>query len=922
MEYKDPIEKKTRLDGVVDSINLDFIHHYHHQFPKEKELYQSLISEMESHALEKHYILELGRDLTRVRDKDDLIHLFSTRIKEFFYFNHSIITVIDESGDTYSPFLLNPAASPLVHHKAYDHLVASHFDLNEPFIQQVFCADGPVLFLLEEHMDKPGAPAFLRANYEVGLKTILMTPLRNKSKTIGFLHAYSDTDATFSRELISIIKGIAPQISNTLTNIIINEQREKKQRIDDALLDLGHEMAAIKDKDELLKVLCSGLGKFISFEHCMLTISEGTDKRYRMLMGYDSLAQSEMKNWPEPISWSVKDELYSAAAYSFFPVIFDVNIQRVGPLPDWYNYFNSSGSNEILMKVLPNAEVRKFALVLASRKAGAFDGQAIEIIESISGQLSSMLESLLSLEAIAKREREKSLLLEFSSEIAAVRTKENLQHVISSTLERLFETRLTMLSLLSDDGSELLPYMYDNEAHRERGAAAISMIEKHIPVGDHCCTRLLGSAEPVVFEIESHQAATGNSVLMSYWRKLGVKTACGSALRVGEQNLGVLWLITSVSNLEILQGICSQISIAIFNIRSYELLMVYKQQLEKENDHLHEQISTLLNFSEIVGDGSGMKSVYEKMELVSPSNSTVIILGETGTGKELIARAIHNSSLRSQRNLVKVNCAALPAHLIESELFGHEKGAFTGATERRSGKFELADGGTIFLDEIGELPLDLQVKLLRVIQEREFERVGGSNVIKVDIRVIAATNRDLQAEVNAGRFRADLYYRLNVFPISLPALRERPEDIPALAHYFLQRAAKRVGVRVKSISDNVMQALLDYHWPGNIRELEHLIERSILLGKGNELSTVHLPGSQAGQVPPEELPVRTLEEMERLHIVQILKNCSGKISGSGGAADLLEIPASTLHSKMKKLSISRMDYHPEAIGVTDEQVNY
>jgi formate hydrogenlyase transcriptional activator len=922
MEYKDAIEKKTRLVDVGTPINLDFIHHYHHQFPMEEDFYQSLISEMNSHALENHYILELGRDLTRVRDKDDLIHLFSTRIKEFFYFNHSIITIIDESGDTYTPFLLDPAASPLVHHKAYDHLVASHFNLNEPFIQQVFCADGPVLFVLKEHMDKPGAPPFLRANHEVGLKTILMTPLRSKSKTIGFLHAYSDTDATFSKELISIIKGVAPQISNTLTNIIINEKREKKQRIDDALLDLGHEMAAIKDKKDLLRLLCRGLGKFISFEYCMLTISEGTDKRYRMLMGYDARTESEMDNWTEAISFSVKDELYSAAAYSFFPVIFDLDIPRLGSLPEWYHFCKESGSKELLMKVLPNAEVRKFALVLGSGQGGAFDGQAVEIIESISGQLSSIIENLLSLEAIAQRECEKSLMLDFSSEIAAVRTRENLQQVISSTLYRLFGTKLTMLSLISEDGGELLPYMYDNGAHRDRAAAAVALIEKHIPVSDHCCARLLASTDPIVFEVESHQAAIGNSVLMNYWKKLGVKTVCGSALRVGEQNLGVLWLVTSETNMEILKGICSQISIAIFNIRSYELLMVYKQQLEKENDHLHEQISTLLNFSEIVGDGSGMKSVYEKMELVSPSNSTVIILGETGTGKELIARAIHNSSLRSQRNMVKVNCAALPAHLIESELFGHEKGAFTGATDRRSGKFELADGSTIFLDEIGELPLDLQVKLLRVIQEREFERVGGSNVVKVDIRLIAATNRDLQAEVNAGRFRADLYYRLNVFPITLPALRERPEDIPALAHYFLQRSAKRVGVRINGITPKVMQALLDYHWPGNIRELEHLIERSILLEKGNELSTVHLPGGPAEQEPQEELPVRTLEEMERTHIIQILKNCSGKISGHGGAAGLLEIPASTLHSKMKKLSISRTDYHPEAVQANDEQVKH
>jgi formate hydrogenlyase transcriptional activator len=905
MEYKNAIENGFDMKQMDSALDLQFIHEYNAKTPMDLALYQEILADLGNLALERHYILELGKDITKIREKDDLIRLFSIRIKEFFYFNHSIITVIDKGGNTYSPFLLNPAASPLVHHKEYDNLVASHFTLNEPFISRVLDADGPVLFNLEEVMDNPGAPPFLRANYEVGLKTILMTPLRSKSETIGFLHVYSDTDNTFTKEFISIIKGIAPQISNSVTNIIINERIRRKQAIDDALLKLGHKMAGLRDKNELADVLLKGLQPFIPFNNLMLTISDEPTKTYRVFLTDAKSAQINQEELMTLMAPNVvADDIYDVAAYSYYPVIFDKDMQRYKVPPNWYKLAIEHGASEILLKVLPNADMRKFGLVLLSDQKGSFSEEAIQIIETISGQLSSIIRNLLSMETIASREREKSFLLDFSSEIVAVRTKENLAEVITRGLKRLFNCKLMALTLLNDGAKILEHYMPQTGA----------LIPNAVPLSEACCKHLLGSAKPVIFNANGHPQEIAEGLLMKHWKKIGVTGVSCCPLRVGDLVLGILWLLTDDPKLEVIKGICSQISLAIFNIRSYQQLLVYKEQLEEENEHLHEQISTLLNFSEIVGDGSGMKEVYEKMEIVAPSRSTVIILGETGTGKELIARAIHNSSLRKNKNMIKVNCAALPVHLIESELFGHEKGAFTGATERRIGKFELAHEGTIFLDEIGELPLDLQVKLLRVIQEREFERLGGSNTVKVDVRIVAATNRDLPFEVNTGKFRSDLYYRLHVFPISLPPLRNRVEDIPALANYFLQRSARRVGIRINSICPKVMEKLLDYNWPGNIRELEHLIERSILLNKGSILSTIHLPGVQPAQETTEEFqPVHTLEEMEKLHIINILKNCSGKISGKGGAADLLEIPASTLHSKMKKLSISRSHYHSEEV---------
>ncbi|NOT24310.1 MAG: sigma 54-interacting transcriptional regulator, partial [Nitrospiraceae bacterium] len=292
------------------------------------------------------------------------------------------------------------------------------------------------------------------------------------------------------------------------------------------------------------------------------------------------------------------------------------------------------------------------------------------------------------------------------------------------------------------------------------------------------------------------------------------------------------------------------------------------------------------------------------MERVAPTDSTVLITGETGTGKELIARASHNVSPRKNKPLVKVNCAAIPAGLIESELFGHEKGAFTGALTKKVGRFELADKGTIFLDEIGELPLDLQSKLLRVLQEGEFERVGGTQTFKVNVRVIAATNRDLEKLSKAGQYRSDLYYRLNVFPIHLPALREREGDIPLLVQYFARKFATNFGKKIDRVSERMMTSLQRYQWPGNIRELEHVIERAVILSEGSELEPIEWlsqPGGKAGSGKP-----LTLEEMERQHIVDVLEQTNWRVSGEKGAAKILDLNPTTLEARMKKLGIERV----------------
>lgn len=330
---------------------------------------------------------------------------------------------------------------------------------------------------------------------------------------------------------------------------------------------------------------------------------------------------------------------------------------------------------------------------------------------------------------------------------------------------------------------------------------------------------------------------------------------------------------------------------------------VYNRKAESSRVS-HEGKLHSADFEGIVGNSHLLLNVFDQIGQVAPFDTSVLVLGETGTGKERIADCIHNLSPRKGKSFVKVNCAALPATLIESELFGHERGAFTGASDKRTGKFEQANGGTIFLDEIGEMPIDMQVKLLRVLQEKEIEPLGAKSSVKIDVRVIAATNRNLEKEVGEGRFRMDLYYRLNVFPITLPSLRERIEDIPALAQHFINIYSRKSGKQIRGLSDKVIKNLMTYNWPGNIRELEHLIERSILIAKGDLIEDVTLPPqNKPGSPIPSGFQIKSIHDNERDHIIEVLKKCNGRIWGAGGAAEALNVPPSTLQSKMKKLGI-------------------
>ncbi len=440
-------------------------------------------------------------------------------------------------------------------------------------------------------------------------------------------------------------------------------------------------------------------------------------------------------------------------------------------------------------------------------------------------------------------------------------------------------------------------------------AIVIVDAERHI--------HLFNSAAERIFRCSASDAA-GKALdrfLSPHFRR--VLEDCLRAFREGSVEHRYLWAPDGITALRADgEEFSVEASISRFEVEGQELCTLILRDVEDRKRaeaelgrlkrgmvYLQEELDTVHGVGELVGSSVSMKRVFEAIDKVAPTGSTVLIAGETGTGKELVARAIHSSSNRRQSVFVKVDCGTLPAGLIESELFGHEKGAFTGAHARKNGRFELADGGTIFLDEVGELPLDLQVKLLRVLQDGTFERVGGTRTLSADVRVIAASNRDLEAAVRDGRFRSDLYYRLNVFPIRVPALRERREDVPVLMRHFVMKYAARLGKRIDKIPQRGLEQLGSYDWPGNVRELENVIERAVILSSGSELELEEwLPRRPGGSAPAQ---VPSLAELEREHITRVLRTTGWRVRGERGAARILGLKPTTLEARMKKLGIER-----------------
>ncbi len=530
-----------------------------------------------------------------------------------------------------------------------------------------------------------------------------------------------------------------------------------------------------------------------------------------------------------------------------------------------------------------------------------------------------------------RRERDHfHILVEVTNAVISKLSIEDLVAEVAETIHRFFGIDYLSLDLFDLGAKQLRSHSVYYPPHGLCTRATVTM-----PLSASLAGQVLQSRAMLLASRMEMERLAENYDELALLTSRGFQVTCTLPLVSGAKVVGAINLAHakpdafSDYNQHLLQEIAARMAIAIDNVAAYEEISRLKDRLTSENLYLAEEIRNFSTFGEIVGESAAMRNLLEQVEMVAASDCTVLILGETGTGKELLARAIHNLSDRKARNMVKINCAAIPSGLLESDLFGHEKGSFTGATSQRLGRFELADKGTLFLDEVGDIPLELQPKLLRALQEREIERLGGQKVISVDVRLIAATNRDLTQMVADRQYRSDLYYRLNVFPLVIPPLRERPEDIPLLARYFVQKISRRMNRRIESIPDEVLAHLASLPWPGNVRELENVIERAVILTRGPVLNlpvqelqyhlapvawksgTLH--AASASPRLPDLPKLADASEPERERILRVLKETNGIVAGPRGAAARLGLKRTTLLSRMQRLGISTRD-----IGQSEE----
>lgn len=551
------------------------------------------------------------------------------------------------------------------------------------------------------------------------------------------------------------------------------------------------------------------------------------------------------------------------------------------------------------------------AMGVGSREALPDAEAELDFLQQVAKQVAGAIENTLNFERVHQAERDmkhqferERLMLEINNAVVSHLSLRDLLKAISVRLRRVIPHDAALLTLQEPDGAQLRLHALDLQMFGTAPFEEGVLISVHdTPEGQAIASRQPVLVGPVVDLTRFPSPWVRHAV------ENGVRSGCAVPLITHDRTVGALSVVSSHENAfgeadtRLLSQCAKQIAIAVENVLAYQEITTLKDKLNKEKLYLEAEIRSELNFEEIIGESPAIKQVLGQVGIVAPTDSTVLILGETGTGKELLARAIHDRSKRREGTFVKLNCAAIPTGLLESELFGHEKGAFTGAIATKIGRFELADGGTLFLDEVGDIPLELQSKLLRVLQEQEFERLGSTRTIKVRVRLLAATNRDLAEMVERKLFRSDLYYRLNVFPLTVPALRDRRQDIPLLVRYFVQQFARRMDKAIDTISTETITALCRYDWPGNIRELENLVERAVILTQN---TTLYVPLPELKPRAEDDVPApATLEETERQHILSVLKSTKWVISGPTGAAAQLGMKRTTLQSKMQRLGIAR-----------------
>ena len=781
---------------------------------------------------------------------------------------------------------------------------------------------------LEKEMQYP----IERQLLDEGIQSYCVVPLILGGKSIGTLNVGSDTKDRYSEADAEFLHEVANQVALAIGNMksyqeiaVLNTKVEHTAERYRTLLEINNAIITNLNQGALLHSISKALGRVIPFDRAAFTLYIPQKEMFRFLAIEGMVASSHFRAGLE----FGRDESISAWVFDHQRPALCRELQKEQRYPN-DRYLIAEGLNSYCVVPLIIAGKSIGTLNLASEKTNQYSEADAEFLCELGSQVALAVFNMTSYEEIAALNNKVEYtaqryrtLLEINNAIITHLTPEALLRSVSDILRHVVPYSGAALTIYNPNTQSFRYLAMEGAVPSDFFRVGLEFDRKQTIsawVFDH-------QRPAIRHDLEKEQQYPNDARLVAK----GIYSDCIVPLIVGGKSIGTLNVGSVKKNqysdedLETLQEIANQVALAVANMQSYEEIVELKARLEKENIYLQDEIRTEHNFEEIIGNSPALLAVLRKVEQVAPTDSTVLINGETGTGKELIARAIHDRSARKNRPLLKVNCSAISAGLVESELFGHVKGAFTGAFERHIGRFELADGGTIFLDEIGELPLGTQVKLLRVLQEREFEPVGSSRPVRVDVRVIAATNRNLQESIRTGDFRSDLFYRLNVFPIDVPALRDRGSDIPQLAMFFLSRFSKKFGKDIQGIPRATVDRLTNYSWPGNIRELQNVIERAVILSQSSVLelepdlipaltiadsSLIADPSSAPVQPSASGLPASsTLEEVERGHIVSVLYQTRGVVEGPRGAAKILGLHPNTLRHRMQKLGLKRATHH-------------
>ncbi|WP_310397908.1 sigma 54-interacting transcriptional regulator [Hymenobacter sp.] len=871
---------------------------------------------------EMELLLSLSEDMATIRDREDLWRVMTAKIKPLIPFDDAVVALYTEGGKCCN-HMLTVSPAERVGNANYAKVVNQNVPIAgtpyEYFLTKPKHHLFPIEELVPDYGDSPGVMLML----ETDLRYTWHVKLNWAGKTIGFVHFHFARQESVNHVQHSLVNSIADQLAVAAANILANEEIVAREKEKAELLAISEQLATIRDEQQLFAMLFERLGPALRFDDAVLALYDEAGEQVCYLHHAEvaaldrqqSAAYRQLMGQPQPVAGTPFAEF---AAYPAPRVVPLAEMQARYPAYPGVRVMEDFGLRESAVLPLRYGGQLLGVLLFHYREPGQFRESHIPFCRNLTDQVAVALANIRATNALAGQAREKALQVAVTEALHRTNTWDSRLLAVVRTLQDFVPFDFAAVGVhpapvqggvcnfrrVGFDEYQVL----DAEALARIGGLPLdklqalrrAALEQNAPGP---ARRLLG-AEYVAFNRQHpFQALISRAFALESKLKAVVPLARGYFLFSFSSRQPDVYTAAHERLLDSLTGVFAD---TVEKLLAFDEIELLTERLELEKEYLEEEIQSTYDFTGIVGKAATLQEAFEQASRVAATDATVLLLGETGTGKELFARALHHASPRRNKLMVKLNCAALPAQLVESELFGHEKGAFTGALERRIGKFELADGGTLFLDEVGELPLEVQPKLLRALQEREFERLGSNKTIRVNVRLVAATNRNLEEEVAEGRFRADFYYRLHVFPLVLPPLRERDGDVDLLVRYFLQKFGARYGRPGRTFSAEALRQMRAYGWPGNVRELEHLVEQALLSNRPTDRE-LGLPRAlaQAVRLAPAsaEAPVQTWQDAERANILAALRQAGGRVRGPGGAAELLSINANTLDSRIAKLGI-------------------